>query len=304
MKNKSLFFKYVIPSVIAFALSGIYAIVDGYFVGNTTGDTGLSAINIAYPVVAVLQALGTGIGMGGAVYYSISMAEKKENQAKEYIATSWWLLAVVSVIITVVIYLFSSDILKLLGADGIILTNAVEYTKIIALGAVLQIFGTGMIPFIRNYGSSFWSMLAMVGGFITNIILDFVFVWIFEMGMKGAAFATIIGQGVTAVIAIIYALCSKKFYLYVKPKNIKKICGSVLKVGLAPFGLALTPNISLVLINRFSAFYGGEKAIATYACVSYIICIIYLILQGAGDGSQLLMSRYYGGKDAAGSKEI
>lgn len=301
--HKALFFQYVIPSIIAFALSGIYAIVDGYFVGNTIGDVGLSAINIAYPIVAVLQALGTGIGMGGAVYYSINMAEKKEQRAKEYIAASWWLLIAVSMIVTAVIYFTSTDILELLGAKGVILENAVHYIKIIALGAVLQILGTGMIPFIRNYGSSFWSMLAMVGGFVTNIILDFICVWIYGMGMKGAAAATIIGQGVTAVIAIAYALCNKKFYVHVEMQNIKKICGSIFKVGLAPFGLALTPNISLVLINRFSVFYGGEKAIATYACVSYIICIIYLILQGVGDGSQPLMSGYYGEGDKDSLKE-
>ena len=140
-------------------------------------------------------------------------------------------------------------------------------------------------------------MFAMVGGFITNIVLDFIFVWIYEMGMKGAATATIAGQGVTAAIAIIYALYIKKFYVYVSLKNVKEMCGAIFRVGLAPFGLALTPNISLVFINRFSASYGGEKAIATYACVSYIICIIYLILQGVGDGSQPLMSRFYGEKD-------
>ena len=83
MNHKSLFFKYVIPSIIAFALSGIYAIVDGYFVGNTIGDAGLSAINIAYPIEALIQALGTGIGMGGAVYYSINAAEKKGKRADE-----------------------------------------------------------------------------------------------------------------------------------------------------------------------------------------------------------------------------
>ena len=215
MNHKSLFFKYVIPSIIAFALSGIYAIVDGYFVGNTIGDAGLSAINIAYPIEALIQALGTGIGMGGAVYYSINAAEKKGKRAEEFIATSWWLLVIVSVISTIIIYSFSSKILGLLGADGIILTNATDYIKIIALGAILQILGTGMMPFIRNYGNSFWSMFAMVGGFITNIVLDFIFVWIYEMGMKGAATATIAGQGVTAAIAIIYALYNKKFYVYV-----------------------------------------------------------------------------------------
>ena len=213
MNYKTDFFKYVIPSVIAFTLAGIYAIVDGYFVGNTIGDAGLSAINIAYPVVAVLQALGTGIGMGGAVYYSIHMAEKKEKLAKEYVAVSWWLLILISIISTIAIYVFASDMLKLLGAEGDILANAADYIKIISIGAILQILGTGLIPIMRNYGGSFWSMFAMMGGFVTNIVLDFVLVWIYGMGMKGAAAATIIGQGVTAAIAIIYELCLKKFYV-------------------------------------------------------------------------------------------
>lgn len=107
-----------------------------------------------------------------------------------------------------------------------------------------------------------------------------------------AAAATVIGQGVTVVIALTYIFWNKKFFIYIPLEHIKKVSSRIFKVGLAPFGLALTPNISLVLINRFSAFYGGEKAIATYACVSYIICIIYLILQGVGDGSQPLMSQY------------
>ena len=304
MNHKSEFFKYVLPSIIAFAMSGIYAIVDGYFVGNTIGDAGLSAINIAYPIVAVLQALGTGIGMGGAVYYSINMAEKKQKRARDFIATSRWLLILISIVVTVIIHFEASDMLSLLGAEGVILDNATDYIKVIALGAILQVLGTGLIPFMRNYGGSFWSMFAMMGGFVTNIILDFIMVWIYGWGMKGAAAATIISQGVTVAIAIIYELCMKKFYVKVSLSEAKKICGPIFKVGLAPFGLALTPNISLVFINRFSASYGGEKAIATYACVSYIICIIYLILQGVGDGSQPLMSRYYGENDKARLKGI
>lgn len=304
MNHRAIFLKYVIPSIIAFALSGIYAIVDGYFVGNAIGDAGLSAINIAYPIVAVLQALGTGIGIGGAVYYSISTAEKKEARAKEFIAASWWLLILASAITTAVTYFFSSDILRLLGADGKILLFATDYIKIIALGAALQILGTGLIPFMRNYGGTFWSMFAMLGGFVTNIVLDFVFVWVFEWGMKGVAAATIIGQGVTVAIAIIYILLRKKFFARIPLNHLKEICAAIFRVGLAPFGLALTPNISLILINRFSAFYGGEKAIATYACVFYTICIIYLILQGVGDGSQPLMSRFYGEKDGQSLKII
>ena len=101
---------------------------------------------------------------------------------------------IVSVISTIIIYSFSSKNLGLLGADGIILTNATDYIKTIALGAILQILGTGMMPFIRNWKLSFWSMFAMVGGFMSILFWIFIFVWIYEMGMKGAATATIAGQ--------------------------------------------------------------------------------------------------------------
>lgn len=150
MYNVHEFFKFVIPSVIAFALSGIYAIVDGFFVGNTIGDAGLSAINIAYPIVAVLQALGTGIGMGGAVYYSIHKAEGKEKKAREFVAVGWWMLLLISIIATGIVYFSAETVLKLLGADHVVLQYATGYIKIIAIGAVLQIIGTGMIPFIRK----------------------------------------------------------------------------------------------------------------------------------------------------------
>lgn len=303
MNNRSEFLKFVIPSIIAFALSGIYAIVDGFFVGNTIGDAGLSAINMAYPVVAVIQAVGTGIGMGGAVYYSINKAENKEKKAGEFAATSWWLLLISSIILTIIIYCFAKPILTVMGMQKGILSYGIEYIKIIAFGTVLQILGTGLIPLMRNYGGSFMAMIAMVGGFVTNIIFDFIFVWVQGYGMKGAALATIMGQGVTALIAIIYAVYKKCFFVRVSMNHFLSILGSIVKVGLAPFGLALTPNISLVIINIFSVQYGGEKAIATYACIGYIICIIYLILQGVGDGSQPLMSRYYGEKREEDLKE-
>ena len=104
-------------------------------------------------------------------------------------------------------------------------------------------------------------MIAMLGGFITNIILDFLLVWVFNQGMTGAALATIIGQGVTFVIALLYFVIKKKLEICVNAGEFGSLCKSIFKVGLAPFGLALTPNISLVIINRFSASYGGEKAV-------------------------------------------
>lgn len=291
------FFRYVIPSVLSFALSGVYAIVDGFFVGNSMGDIGLSAVNIAYPIVAVIQALGTGIGMGGAIYYSINKAEKKEARAREFTAGTLWILIISSIILTLSIFFLNNPLLRLLGANGQLLFLGEKYISIIALGAGLQIIGTGLIPFIRNYGGALYAMFSMIAGFITNIILDYLFVWVFEQGVAGAALATIIGQGITMLIALIYLLRKKQFTLKIPISKIGVISTSIIKIGIAPFGLAMTPNISLIIINRFSISYGGEQAIAIYACIAYIICIIDLILQGVGDGSQPLISQLYGEKN-------
>ncbi len=304
MRDVKTFFKYVIPSVLSFALSGIYTIVDGFFVGNSIGDLALSAVNIAYPIVAVIQALGTGIGMGGAIYYSINKAEKKEAEAKAYTAGALWLLIISSIILTFSIFLLNSPLLRLLGASGQLLSLGEEYIAVIAVGATLQVIGTGLVPFIRNHGGSFYAMVSMIAGFVTNMILDYVFVWELEQGVSGAAWATIIGQGVTMLIALVYLLRKKQFTLRIPFSKMGAVSASVIKIGIAPFGLAMSPNISLIIINRFSVSYGGEPAIATYACIAYVICIIYLILQGVGDGSQPLISRCYGEKNWADLKYV
>ena len=137
IRNTKIFFQYVIPSILAFALSGIYSIVDGFFVGNQVGDAGLSAINVAYPIVALIQAAGTGIGMVGAVCYSIHKAENREKRAREYTAGAIWMLFLFSILLTILTYLFSSPLLRFLGADGQLLSLGSQYIKIIAIGASL-----------------------------------------------------------------------------------------------------------------------------------------------------------------------
>lgn len=294
MSEMKTFLKYVIPSVLSFALSGVYAIVDGFFVGHSIGDAGLSAINIAYPVSAFLQAAGTGIGMGGAVYYSISRAEKKEKRSKEFLSATLWLLILMSVLLTVFAFLLNRPILQLLGAEGSLLSLGMEYNAVIALGAGLQILSTGLVPFIRNHGDPLYAMISMVAGFITNIILDYLFVWVQGRGMTGAALATILGQGGTLLFSLVYFFREKLFSLRISLRRVLSLTAPVIKVGLSPFGLTMTPNISLIIINWFCVIYGGDQAVAVYACIAYIICIVYLVFQGVGDGSQPVISRYYG----------
>ena len=212
------------------------------------------------------------------------------------------LLAITSVIVTGVFFIQAVPVLRLLGANGDILKMANEYVVVIAIGTVFQMYATGLIPFIRNLGGATYAMVAMIAGFITNTILDYLFVLVLNWGMAGAAWATVIGQGVTMFFTIGYLLRKKPGFELPNIKELPKLFGSILKMALSPFGLTYTHMLTLIPMNRFLLIYGGEKAIAIYACITYITAIIYLLLQGVGDGSQPLFSKYYGTAEVAGLK--
>lgn len=298
-----IFYAYVIPSVFAFALSGVYTIVDGLFIGRSLGDIGLASIALGFPVAAFVQAVGTGIGLSGGIYFTIFGAQNDEQKQKNCFSGTTWLLLLLSILLTVVFFLFAEPILRLLGAKGDALTLAVEYVRIIALGAIFQLFATGFVPFIRNMGGATFAMISMIMGFATNIVLDYAFVWVLPWGMAGAAWATIIGQGVTMIAAMLFFIMKKCRVGIVLFPELLPLWGAVLKVSLSPFGLTYSSTITLLLMNRFLLIYGNEKSVAVYSCISYITAIVYLLLQGVGDGCQPLISLYYGKHKSADVKQ-
>lgn len=297
MSRTKTFLSFVLPSLLAFALSGVYAIVDGFFIGNSLGDVGLSTINIAYPVVSLLQALGTGLGMGGAVLYTVHLAGGNPDRAEDDAKGTITLLLIVSIIVSVVLFVMMTPVLQLLGAKGDLLILGKKYLQVIIIGGIFQIFGTGIVPLIRNNGGATFAMVSMVSGFLTNIVLDFLLVWVFPLGMFGAALATIVAQAVTALLGIGFLMRKKLPILGIPQEGLFSLMKASVKIGVAPFGLTISPIISLVFMNRVSLVYGGSEAVAAYACIAYAITIVYLLLQGVGDGTQPLISREYGKGD-------
>ncbi len=298
------FFSYVIPSVFAFALSGIYTIIDGFFVGNSVGDIGLSTINIAYPVVSLLQAVGTGVGMGGAVMYTLKLSIGENAEAKKYLYCTAAVLCVMSLVLTIILHIALRPILHMLGAVGEIEDLGVKYLKYIIIGAIFQIFATGIVPIIRNNNGANFAMAIMIAGFVCNILLDYLFVWIFGWSVAGAAIATVIGQAFTAVGGFAYLVYHKIPFLGIEIKNSEKEIKNILKIGIAPFGISIMPLISHLFMNRFSMQYGGKTAVAGYACIGYVFAVVCLLIQGVGDGSQPLISRYYSMNDEISVSEV
>lgn len=292
MKLYKEFFRYVIPSMLAFALSGLYGIVDGFFLGNEMGDAALAAINVAYPITAFVQALGTGIGMGGAVQYTIHKAQEKTEDAAKCLGLTLLLLLGLGVVITPLLLTMNIPMLKALGAQGELLTLGNEYIIWIAWGTLFQILGTGLVPFMRNLGNAYISTVAMVVGAMFNIVFDYLLIWVFHQGMKGAAIASVMGQVAAFVISIGYILWKKeRIRLKRIPTGLVK---KILLVACSPFGLSFAPNITLIFVNLNAVAFGGEFAVTCYAPISYITYTVMLLLQGVSDGCQPLVSLFYG----------
>lgn len=295
----SQFFRAVLPAMLAFTLSGIYGITDGFFVGNALGDSALAAINVAYPLTALLQSMGTGIGMGGAVEYSLGLGSQNPQRSREFYSLSLFLLCSLGLVFTGILLVAGAPLLRLFGASGEIYTLGCEYIFFIALGSVFQILGTGLVPFIRNMDGPIIAMYAMIAGFGTNIVLDYLLVWKFPLGMTGAALATDIGQGITFLVCLGFFIKKKEKPLFRFQESVKLLLQRLIKVGMSPFGLTFAPNIALILINKSAVLYGGNLAVTCYAPVSYINWVGLMLLQGVSDGSQPLFSLSWG----AGKKE-
>ena len=298
------FFSYVIPSILAFALSGVYTIVDGFFIGQSLGDTGLTAITLGYPISALIGAIGTGLGLSGAIRFTILSAQGEGKKRQECFGGTTLLMLVVAGLLTALLFAFAEPILYLLGARGNMLTLCTAYARVIALGAVFQLLATGFVPFIRNMGGATVAMIAMILGFATNIVLDYAFVWALNWGMVGAAWATIIGQAVTMVVAVIFFAAKRSGF---RLPELRELCGlwkTILIVSISPFGLTFSAIITMLFMNRFLLLYGDEQAVAVYGCIGYITAILYLLLQGVGDGSQPLISQYYGEENRASVRAV
>lgn len=294
--NKS-FLRYVLPSLLSFALSGVYTIVDGCFIGNRMGDLGIAAITLGYPVTALIQAAGTGIGLAGAIRYAILSAQGEDDKANYCLGVSSAIMLLVSAVIICLVLVFLYPLLGLLGAEGAVVAPTAEYVRWIVLGTVFQILGTGLVPFIRNMGGATFSMVAMLSGFAGNIVFDWLFVWKLGCGMAGAAWATVAGQALAMLLSMGYLIRNRAALRLPPSKNLPDYVFRILKISLAPFGLVLAPNVTMLFMNRFLLTWGGEQALAAYGCIGYLLVIVLLLLQGLGDGCQPLISWYYGDGD-------
>ena len=235
------YLKYIVPTMLTFTLASVYSIVDGVFVGHAVGDAGLAGINVAFPLVALVMAVGTGIGMGGGVISSIARGAGDDAKSRRAVGTTFLMLIIAAVPIMAALIVLAEPILTALGGRGETLDQAVSYISVIAWGVPFQIFVTGCTPLIRNQGKVAYAMAVQVFAGLMNVALDFVFVILMGWGTAGAAAATVASQIAAFVLVAAFFLLKRNRIAMADLRIDKAIAAHVLKLGMAPFGLTLLP---------------------------------------------------------------
>ncbi|MEG0366808.1 MAG: MATE family efflux transporter [Coprobacillus sp.] len=302
-----LLIEFSIPAIIGMLVNAIYNIVDRMFIGNAPGlgALGLAGITISFPVTLVLMALSLGAGVGGGTRFSISLGAGEREEAKKYLGNSFMLSVFFGLIIMIFGNLFMNQILTLLGSSEAVLPYAAEYLSIILYGAVFQCIAMWGNNLSRAQGNPRNAMVSQLIGAGFNIIFDYILIFEFNMGMAGAAWATIGGQMLSAIWQLAFIMSDRSIIkltmdcLKVKAHYIIKI----ITTGLPVFFMQLANSVLNIVLNGTLASYGGDIAISTVGVVTSFQTILLMPLTGLCQGQQSLVSYNFGAEKMQRVKE-
>lgn len=291
------YLRYVAPASLTFALSAVYAIVDGLFVGHAIGDAGLAAVNLAYPLFALTIAIGTGVGIGGAVISSIYAGSGNETASRRAIGHTLTMLVIIAPLVMAFMFAFNEQLLYLMGARDAVLENARRYMDIITLGSIVPVISAGCLPLLRNKGRVFFAMvISMIGGTM-NVVSNYVMVFRLGWGVTGSALSTVISQSFVLICCLIFFFLKDRQLKLADFKPNVSLVKRSLRNGFAPFALTLLPEVTTISINISCGAYGGSVAQAAFGIISFTGVGVEWIIQGINDGSQPLISRFFGKGD-------
>lgn len=291
-----LFWKYVAPSVFGAVIGGSFAIVDAIFIGLAGGENALAATAVTWPLVMFLQAFGFLVGSGGAVLIAQNRGSNLPERERLFFAQTVFLALAWSIFLTVVTFPFLQTILTALGATQELMPISLRYSQILTGGVIFSIFMSLCLEVIRNDGHPTLSMLLMITGLISNIILDWVFVFHLQFGAVGAAIATVISQAGACILGCIYfcsPLTKLRFSIGIlKPKL--HLIGNIIITGLPIFGNMLSIIAMLYMHNAQSLRYGGIDGLAAYTVISSLEALGSMFMTGIAGGVQPLSASMYG----------
>lgn len=294
-----LLLKFSIPAIIGMLVNAMYNIVDRVFVGRGVGLNGISATTVAFPIAIIIMALGMLVGIGAGATISIKLGQNKKEEAEHILGNAFILLIIVSIAFTIIGLIFLEPLLKLFGASTEVLPLAKQFITIILLGAVLQNVGFGLNNIIRSEGNPRIAMITMLLGAILNTIFNPLFIFVFHLGIRGSALATIVSQTVCSIWVFSYFVGNKSL-LKIKTKHFKlsaNVVKQILAIGLSPFAMQIAASVVTVILNNSLLNYGGDTAIAAMGIINSIAMLILMPVFGINQGSQPIIGFNYGAKN-------
>lgn len=292
-----LLFQLALPAIIAQLVNVLYNIVDRIFIGRMpNGELAMAGVGVAFPIIMIVSAFSALVGMGGAPLAAIKMGEKDNDGAEKIMTNSFSTLVIIAIILTVSLLIFKENILWAFGASKDTIGYANDYIGIYLIGTLFVQIGLGLNPFINTQGFAKTGMITVLIGAIINIVLDPILIFGFNMGVKGAALATISAQFVSAVWVLLF-LVGKKSVLKIRKKYIVpnlKVIGPILLLGISPFIMQATESLVIISMNNNLAKYGGDLAIGAMTIMSSVMQIILLPMMGLTQGAQPIISFNYG----------
>ncbi|MDL2236424.1 MATE family efflux transporter [Christensenellaceae bacterium OttesenSCG-928-K19] len=296
--------KFAIPGIISLVVNALYNIVDQIFIGQGVGYIGNSATNVVFPITVITLAFALMIGDGGAAFLSLKLGEKDTKSAQKGVGNALMLSIIVGVLFLVLFSALLPQTMSVFGATDAIMPYALEYGGVIVFGLPFVIVGTALNSMIRADGSPKFAMFSMILGAVINTILDPIFIFVFDMGVGGAALATIIGQGASFALSLSYIVKFKTVKITRKTMRLEgKICKKVLGLGISSFITQVAITIVVIVTNNLLASYGAQSQygaeipLAVMGIVMKVNQILIGIIVGIGTGAQPILGYNYGAKN-------
>lgn len=294
-----------LPTVLAQLINVLYNIVDRIYIGHMQGDgnLALTGVGVTLPIITLIAAFSAFAGAGGAPLAAIELGKKDERKASLIMGNSAWMLVFFSIVLTIVFLIFKVPILYAFGASSKTIAYANEYITIYLLGTIFVQLALGLNAFISGQGAAKAAMLSVLIGAVINIVLDPIFIFALHLGVRGAAFATVISQFVSAVWVVSF-LKSKRSVLYLKlVRPDKSLILKIAVLGIAPFVMQSTESLVTITFNTGLQRYGGDLYVGSMSILMSIMQLIVIPVNGITQGVQPIVSYNYGAGNRLRVKE-
>ena len=297
----ALLLKYSIPAVVGMLVNALYNVVDRIFIGQMegVGEAAIAGVVITAPIVTIIFAFCMLIGIGSTAFISIKLGEHQADEAERTLGNGVVLAVIMSVILMILGLMFANSLLGAFGGNEETIPYGMEYIRVFLYGTFFNVVGFCLTSIMRADGHPHMSSICTVIGCVLNIILDYVFIFIFDMGIGGAALATIISQAVSTLISIWFFtkggsnLKLKKKYFKLESKTVK----SILAIGLAPSVMQMAISLVQIITNNALNDTGGQVAVASMGVITSIVMLVLMPIFGINQGGQPIIGYNYGAKN-------